>query len=39
MIATICGYQLRFRDTNVLKQSKRKKVVTKLFTSLTNVYV
>lgn len=25
--------------SNILKQSKRKKVVTKLFTSLTNVYV
>lgn len=41
MMVTMHWYQLRFRDTksNILKQSKRKRVVTKLFTSLTNVYV
>lgn len=41
MMVTMHWYQLRFRDTksNILKQSKRKKVVTKLFASLTNVYV
>lgn len=41
MIVIICRYRLRFRDTksNVLNRSKGKKVITKLFTSLTNVYV